>query len=197
MAGFTRSSNDVAMIVIDDKLVSDDLARLRFACDLGCCHGACCVEGDAGAPLETEEISLLEEHIREIIPFMTERGVQVIEEHGVFDYDAKGDFVTPLVHGKECAFAYFKGHTARCSIEKTFDEKHIPFRKPVSCHLYPVRITKYKMYEAVNYHRWYICEKALGRGKTEGIYLYQFLKEALIRKYGEPWYKELCRQIIR
>lgn len=185
------------MIVIDDKLISDDITRLSFACDLGSCHGACCVEGDAGAPLEMDEISLLQEHIQDIIPFMCEKGIQIIEEHGVFDYDTKGAFVTPLVHGKECAFAYFEGQTARCSIEKSFDEKRILFRKPVSCHLYPVRITKYKMYEAVNYHRWHICEKALNRGKAEDIYLFQFLKEALIRKYGEAWYNELCRQIIR
>lgn len=185
------------MIVIDDIFVSDDMAQLRFACDLGCCHGACCVEGDAGAPLEPDEISLLEDYIREVIPFMTEKGIRVIEEHGVFDYDANGAFVTPLVHGKECVFVYFEGQTARCSIEKAFDEKRIPFRKPVSCHLYPVRITNYKMYEAVNYHRWSICDKALSRGKAEGISLYQFLKEALIRKYGEAWYDELCRQIIR
>jgi hypothetical protein len=155
------------------------------------------VEGDAGAPLEMDEISLLEDHIEEVKSFMTEEGIRIIEEHGVFDYDAQGGFVTPLVHGKECAFAYFEDQTARCSIEKAYDEKGISFRKPVSCHLYPVRITKYKMYEAVNYHRWNICEKALTLGKVEGIYLWQFLKEALIRKYGEAWYNELCRQTIR
>ncbi|HOW24188.1 MAG TPA: DUF3109 family protein [Bacteroidales bacterium] len=185
------------MIVIDDKLISDDVARLRFACDLSCCHGACCVEGDAGAPLEMDEISLLEDHIEEIKPFMAEEGIRIIEEQGVFDYDSKGDFVTPLVHGRECAFVYMEGQVARCSIEKAYEEQRITFRKPVSCHLYPVRITHYKMYEAVNYHRWHICEKALIRGKAEGIFLWQFLREALIRKYGEAWYNELCRQIIR
>ena len=183
------------MIVIDDTLISDEIARLLFACDLGCCHGACCVEGDAGAPLEMDEISLLEDYIENVKPFMTEKGIRVIEEQGIFDYDEKGAFVTPLVRGKECAFVYFENQMARCSIEKAFEEKRIPFRKPVSCNLYPVRITHYKTYDAVNYHRWHICEKALVKGKVEGVYLYQFLKEALIRKYGEVWYRELCRQI--
>jgi hypothetical protein len=153
------------------------------------------VEGDAGAPLEMDEISLLEDYIENVKSFMSEEGIRTIEEQGVFDYDAQGAFVTPLIHGKECVFVYFENQIARCSIEKAFEEKRVPFRKPLSCHLYPVRITKYKMYEAVNYHRWHICEKALIRGKTEGVYLYQFLKEALIRKYGEAWYRELCRLV--
>ncbi len=183
------------MIILENTLISDDIARLRFACDLSCCRGACCIEGDAGAPLEAEEISLLEESIDRIKPFMTEKGIRTIEEQGIFDYDAHGSFVTPLVQEKECTFVCFEGQIARCSIEKAFEEKQIPFRKPLSCHLYPVRITKYRHYDAVNYHRWHICEKALSRGKAEGIYLYQFLKEALIRKYGGEWYGDLCQRI--
>ncbi|HNS16254.1 MAG TPA: DUF3109 family protein [Bacteroidales bacterium] len=185
------------MIVVENALVSDELAGLRFACDLSFCHGACCVEGDAGAPLEMEEIALLEDYIDKVKPYMTENGIRTIDEQGVFDYDTAGAFVTPLVHGNECAFVYFEDQIARCSIEKAFEEKKIPFRKPVSCHLYPVRISRYKLYDAVNYHRWHICEKALVKGKNDGVYLCQFLKEALIRKYGDRWYKELCRSIGR
>jgi hypothetical protein len=183
------------MIAIDQTLISDEVVRTRFACDLPRCLGACCVEGDAGAPLETDEISLLEDHLEQIKPFMTREGISVVEEQGVFDYDAQGGFVTPLVHGKECAFVFFRDQIARCAIEHAFEQKTIPFHKPVSCHLYPVRITKYKAYDAVNYHRWHICEKALTRGKAEGIYLYAFLKDALIRKYGAEWYRRLCREI--
>ncbi|MBP6977061.1 MAG: DUF3109 family protein [Bacteroidales bacterium] len=183
------------MIHIENTLISDDLAGLRFACDLSCCRGACCVEGDAGAPLEMEEISLLEDYVDQVKPFMTEQGIRTINEQGVFDYDTRGNFVTPLVNGKECAFVYFEDQVARCSIEKAFENKQVSFRKPVSCHLYPVRITTYSLYDAVNYHRWHICDNALAKGKTEGIYLYQFLKDALIRKYGAEWYEELCHSI--
>jgi Fe-S-cluster containining protein len=153
------------------------------------------VEGDAGAPLEEEEISQLEDYIDRIKPFMTAEGRLAIEENGIFDYDSKGDFVTTLVNGKECAFVYPEGRIARCSIEEAFEKDAIHFHKPVSCHLYPVRVTRYKDFEAVNYHRWYICEKALSKGKEEGIYLFEFLKDALIRKFGEEWYRKLCKQV--
>ncbi|HPT01387.1 MAG TPA: DUF3109 family protein [Bacteroidales bacterium] len=183
------------MIAIDNTLVSDDLHNVCFVCDLRECKGVCCVEGDAGAPLEEEEISLLEDSLDDIKPFMEPAGRAVVEQNGVFDYDSFGQFVTPLVRDCECAFAYFEEGIARCAIEKAFREGKTDFEKPVSCHLYPVRISKYEGFEAVNYHRWYICSEALKKGKKENVPLYVFLKDALIRKYGVKWYEELAGTI--
>jgi hypothetical protein len=149
------------------------------------------VEGDAGAPLTEEEIANLEDHIDSIKPFMTARGIEEIGRTGVFDYDAQGEFVTPLIRGLECAFTNFSDDIAFCAIEKAFEEGSIRFRKPLSCHLYPIRISHLKAGEAVNYHKWEICKKALKEGTKLGIPLYQFCEEALVRKYGREWYGEL------
>lgn len=181
------------MIPVGKAIVSDDLVQVYFTCDLAKCKGACCVAGDAGAPLEENEISLLEDHLESILPFMTERGRKVVITLGVFDYDAAGKFVTPLVNDAECAFTNFSDDIAYCSIERAFKEGKIPFRKPVSCHLYPVRIQHFSSFDAVNYHKWHICKPALKRGKLEGIRLIRFLKGALVRKYGEGWYAEILR----
>lgn len=179
------------MIAIDDTLISDDLDEVFFICDLGRCHGACCVEGDAGAPLDEEEIGEMEDILDKVRPFMTEAGKQVVDQDGVFDYDADGNYVTPLVNQRECAFVYFEDRVAKCAIEKAFNEGMISFKKPVSCHLYPVRIVEYKDYDAVNYHKWSICDRALVTGKREGVRVYEFLKEPLIRKYGKEWYQKV------
>jgi len=183
------------MLVIDDIIVSDDLYLVRFCCHLDRCQGACCVAGDAGAPLEEDEISLLEDHLEELAPFMTERGRDAVKEQGVFDYDALGNFVTPLVKDAECAFCSFDNGLAYCAIERAYEEGAIRFRKPISCHLYPVRITRFDHFEAVNYHKWPICKPALKYGKKQELMLYQFLKVALIRKYGENWYHKLEEEI--
>jgi hypothetical protein len=184
------------MIAIDDIIVSDDLFLVRFCCNLPKCYGACCVEGDAGAPLEEEEISLLEDHIRKIKPYMTDRGKDVISEIGVFDYDAQGKFATPLVRDSECAYCNFSSDgVAWCTIERAYEEGKIGFQKPVSCHLYPVRLLTYDDFEAVNYHKWHVCKSALKHGKNKGVMLYQFLKSSLIRKYGEDWYKKLDQAV--
>ncbi len=181
------------MISVDGILVSDDLRDVRFCCHLERCRGACCVEGDAGAPLEENEIPLLEEYMGRIRPFMVPGGVAEVERTGVFDYDAEGRFVTPLVNGKECAFAYFRTGIARCAIERAYRAHRIPFPKPLSCHLYPARITKLASGEAINYHKWHICRDALGRGARECMPLYCFLGEALSRKYGRTWYEKLSK----
>lgn len=181
------------MIALEHTLVSDDLKEVFFCCDLPKCKGACCVEGDAGAPLEEEEISLLEDHIGDIKPFMLKPGIGEVERTGVFDYDTYGNFVTPLAEGKECAYVFFEGSIARCAIEQAFREGRIPFPKPVSCHLYPVRITRSQGNELVNYHKWHICNKALDKGYRERLPLYRFLEEALIRKYGRMWYNRLVK----
>lgn len=182
------------MIIIDDILVSDQLCDVCFACNLKKCKGACCVEGDAGAPLEDIEIGEIEDALDEIKPFMTEAGRNVVEINGVFDYDAEGNYVTPLVNDRECAFVYFDDGVAHCAIEKAYFEKLIRFRKPVSCHLYPIRIVKRDNFEALNYHKWDICGAALINGKREKIPVYEFEKEALIRKYGLAWYNKLKKE---
>jgi len=183
------------MIIINNTSISDDLYMVRFCCNLERCMGACCVAGDAGAPLEEAEISVLEDELEKIKPFMTERGIKTAEEHGVFDYDIHGKFVTPLVNDGECTFTNFKDGIAYCAIEKAFFEGKTRFRKPVSCHLYPVRITEYQNFDAVNYQKWNICKPALKLGNKEGIPLYKFLKEALVRKYGLKWYERLEEEI--
>ncbi|MEN8224672.1 MAG: DUF3109 family protein [Bacteroidota bacterium] len=183
------------MLIIDDIMVSDDLYQVKFVCPVNKCKGACCVEGDAGAPLEEEEISLIEDHIEAIMEYMIPDGIETVEQSGVFDYDMEGVYVTPLIRGGDCAFINFTDGIAWCAIEKAYQEGKIPFRKPISCHLYPVRLTKVGRYEAVNYHRWQICDVALKQGSREGIPLYAFLKDALVRKYGESWYEKLEAEI--
>lgn len=184
------------MIIIDDTIVSDQLRDTCFVCDLSKCKGACCVEGDAGAPLEEEEISILEDVVDHIKPFMRREGIEEVERNGVFDFDAGGHYVTPLVNGRECAFVAFNDEgVAMCAIENAWKAGKTDFRKPVSCHLYPVRLSRYKDFEAINYHEWHICKPALEYGKKLNLPVYQFLKEALIRKYGERYYEQLAKQI--
>jgi len=183
------------MIIIGNTSISDDLYLVRFCCNLERCLGACCVAGDAGAPLEEAEISILEDEIEHLKPFMTDRGIDTIEQFGVFDYDMHGTYVTPLVNDGECAFTNFKDGIAYCAIEKAYSDGKTKFQKPVSCHLYPVRITKYENFDAVNYQKWNICKPALKLGNKEGVPLYKFLKTALIRKYGMKWYEELEKEI--
>ena len=149
------------------------------------------MEGDTGAPLEEQEISLLENLIEDIKPFMDKKGTTEIEKHGVFVVDETANLVTPLVNDKECAFVTFKNGIAFCAIEKAYEAGIFPFRKPLSCHLYPVRINKLKNVEAVNYHEWEICQPACDCGINMKVPVYKFLKEALIRKYGNEWYNEL------
>ena len=183
------------MIAIRNTLVSDNLKKIKFVCDLEACHGDCCVEGDAGAPLDADECMQIEEYINSIKPFMTEAGIKAVEQDGTFMEIMPGMFLTPLVDNRECVYVYFENGIARCAIEKAYQEGKIPFAKPISCHLYPVRLSEYKDFEAVNYHEWHICSAALKNGKILNAPLYIFLKDALIRKYGESWYKELVASI--
>lgn len=183
------------MISVGNTLISDDLKEVCFCCDMAKCKGACCVEGDAGAPLEEEEISLLDDYLDAIEPFMTRAGIDEIERSGVFDYDAEGKYVTPLIEGMECAYIFFDNGIARCAIEEAFQQKKIPFPKPLSCHLYPARISRMGKEDAVNYHRWYICDQALVKGHREKLPLYLFLQDALIRKFGRVWYNRFVKLI--
>jgi hypothetical protein len=184
------------MIFINDTIVSETFIQAQFVCDLPRCKGDCCVSGDAGAPLEENEISLLEDYLDDIKPFMIADGIKVVETDGVYDYDEMGNLVTPLVNGSACAFAGFHDNgTSFCAIEKSFLAGKIDFKKPISCHLYPVRLLQKDGFTHINYHQWSICVPAIRKGNKEGVPLYKFLKEPLIRRFGEEWYKQLCKEI--
>ena len=180
------------MIQIDDKLISEDLFSEEFVCNLAKCKGICCVEGDAGAPLDEDETKILDEIYPKIKSYLRPEGIQAIEEHGTYTLDFEGDLVTPLVNNAECAYVIFdeKGYT-KCAIEKAYEDGVIEWQKPISCHLYPIRITEYSNFSAINYHEWDICSDACTLGKELGVKVYQFLKKPLIRKYGEEFYQTL------
>lgn len=181
-----------SLLIVQDKLVSGELVDELFACDLSKCKGACCVQGDLGAPVDRKERAILDEIYPEVEPYMREEGKREVMDQGKYVYDMTGNYSTPLVKGRECAYVYFddKG-VALCAIEKAFFEGKIGFQKPISCHLYPIRIQKSKTMEALNYDRWDVCGAACVRGKSEKIRIYEFVKTALIRKYGESFYEEL------
>ena len=180
------------MIQVDDVLLSEDLFEKYFVCDLAACKGACCIEGDAGAPVEIEEIDKMEENLDAILPFLTDEGRASILKQGVFTVDVDGEYVTPLNNGKECSFTtYDKNGIAKCGIEDAYRAGKSNFKKPSSCHLYPIRVAKLKHYDALNYHRWQICQPACECGSKLQVKVFQFLKEPLINKYGEEWYQQL------
>lgn len=184
------------MIVIGDVILSDDIAEQFFVCDIEKCKGACCVEGDLGAPLEEDEKPQLEAVFESVKQYMTQKGIEEVKKQGIYIFDEEGDFSTPTINHRECAYAvYDEKGILKCSIEQAFLDGKSNFRKPISCHLYPIRITKYDQYDALNYDRWQICNPACGLGKALGVPVYRFLKEALIRKYGEVWYKQLEEEI--
>ncbi len=180
------------MFQIGDAIVASDIIEENFLCDLSACMGECCVEGDAGAPLEEDEVKIIEDLLSEVWDDLSPAAQAAIKEHGVAYRDHDGDMVTSIVHGKDCVFTYYdeKG-ICKCAIEKAYREGRTNFYKPISCHLYPIRLQKYKDFTAVNYHRWSICKAAVLRGKKEGLKVYEFLKEPLIRRFGEDWYNEL------
>ncbi len=180
------------MILIDQTIVSDDIVDKHFVCALDKCKGACCVEGDSGAPLEFEETKVLEEIYEQVKPYMNAEGIESVETFGKWLIDSDGDFVTPLVKGvNQCAYVYFEMGIAKCAIERAYNNGEVNFKKPISCHLYPVRITKHPGYEALNYNRWEVCAPACKKGKQLGVSVFEFVKEALIRKYGTAWYDQL------
>lgn len=184
------------MILVDNAVISDDIKEQFFVCDLTACKGACCVEGDLGAPLEELELKELEDAFEAVKPYLSEEGLRAIEKSGLYIKDFEGDFSTTTINDRECAFAiYDENKVLKCGIEQAYFDGKTSFRKPVSCHLYPIRITKYDHYDALNYDRWDICSAACTLGDKLGVPVYKFLKDALIRKYGEAWYAELCAEI--
>jgi hypothetical protein len=183
------------MLIVDNIFISEDIFKQYFACNLSYCKGICCVEGDAGAPLEEEEIAIIEDCLDSIQTFMTKESIDVVKQGGVFDYDMEGVLVTPLVNDKECVFVYYENDIAQCAIEKAYMEGRINFQKPISCHLYPVRLTKQHTYERLNYHQWEVCHHARMNGKRLQVSVFDFLKVPLSRKYGEDWIKKVKKII--
>lgn len=181
------------MIEIGNTLVSFDLFDHMFCCDLEVCKGCCCVDGDSGAPLEDAEAEILEQIKEKILHLLPEKSCQTIKERGTSYIDRDGDLVTQLVDDREeCVFAYFAADgICLCAIEKAYREGLVDFHKPISCHLYPVRLKKYEHFTALNVHRWSCCKSAEEKGQKLGLPLYKFLKEPLTRRFGEAWYSEL------
>lgn len=188
------------MIEIDDKIVSADLLRECFACDITQCKGICCVEGNAGAPLEEEEVAILEREYPNYKPYMPGEGVEAVERQGFMVVDEEGDLTTPLVNNAQCAYAYQENGITLCAIEKAWAEGRTSFRKPISCHLYPIRIMRFSNGTVgLNYHRWAICSSARSCGAKLGIPVYKSLREPIIRRFGEDFYMalEAAEQLIK
>jgi len=180
------------MLAIGETLVSEELIEKKFVCDLNACKGGCCVKGDYGAPLEDDELPALDRIYKDVEPYLSEDGKKAIANQGKYLLYEQKEWVTPLIKGRECAYTVFENGIAKCGIEKAYFDGKTDFRKPVSCHLYPVRINKMKnSLEAVNYDKWSICKPACKLGDSLKVPLYKFLKDSLIRKYGEEWYQEL------
>ena len=181
------------MFLIQNTLVSLDVLEKEFCCDLETCRGCCCIEGDAGAPVSDEELKQIEQLLPELLPQMTKEARAVVEQQGLSYLDPSGEQVLSIVNGKDCIFARTDHNGwCYCLIEKAFNAGKISFKKPISCHLYPIRLTRVGDYTGVEYHRWDICHCARQLGKKKHIPLYQFLREPLIRRFGEAWYAELC-----
>ena len=182
------------IIEIGDKLVSADIFSKKFVCDLQKCKGACCVVGDAGAPLEIEEIDILEDIFEEVKPYMTPEGIEAVEKNGVFYMDTDNDAVTTLVDSGACAFATFtEDGTALCTIEQAYGDGKINWKKPISCALFPIRSKQYTKFEALNLEELDICKPACACGDALNVPVYRFLKEPIIRKYGVDFFEELTQ----
>jgi hypothetical protein len=179
------------MLQIDHHLISEDIFHEQFECELSQCKGKCCIEGDLGAPLELKELKILEEIYHKLKPFLTKSGIEAIEKQGKYIEHEKGEFSTTLVNGKECAYLNYENGIAVCAIEKAWKAGAIDFQKPISCHLYPIRIWEKNGIIGINYEEWEICKCACTKGKKNNVPVYQFLKNAIIRRFGTEFYEIL------
>ncbi len=181
------------MIAIDDKLISDDVVEKHFVCDLDKCKGGCCVDGDTGAPITQEEANLIEDAYPKVKHLLSPRAITLIEEEGSPAFDEDYGLVTPTIDGGICVYGYYDERgIVKCAFEHEYKKGNIDFKKPISCHLFPIRITEYEHFEAVNYEpRKSLCRPACKLGKSLKVPVYEFLKEPLIRKYGEEFYRAL------
>ena len=180
------------MLQVGDVVVSFDVLKEKFLCDLSACRGACCVEGDAGAPLELDEVAQIEEVLPLIWDELSPEAREIIDKQGVAYVDRESDLVTSIVNGKDCVFTCYDGRgCCYCAIERDFRAGKTKFMKPVSCHLYPIRVKDFGTFKGVNYNRWDVCKAAVLLGQKENLPVYKFLREPLIRKFGAEWYAEL------
>ena len=178
------------MFAVNNILVTDELLDAQFACNLGACLGGCCVQGDSGAPLELDERRELENVFPRVKKYLRQEALDVIEEQGVWEETEPGKYATTCVDNAECVFVFYEGPVAKCAIEKAYLEGRVNFRKPISCHLFPIIAEKFGDVEALNYEQIALCNPAKKHGSKHGIYLINFLREPLVRKYGEDWYKQ-------
>jgi len=182
------------MFQLGNTLVSEELLEAHFACDLSQCKGACCVEGEAGAPLEQMEVDRLGKDYEAIAPFLDPAGRDAIATQGTSIVAKDKSLETPLVEGKACAYATFDNRGwVHCGIEKAHQAGAVDWKKPISCHLYPVRVKEYTVFTSVNYHRWQICSSGCTNGAQKQMPLFRFVAEALREKFGSDWYAELER----
>ena len=179
------------MFQLGKTIVSEDILAKDFVCNLSACKGACCVDGDAGAPLSKEETAILESIYPQIKPFLRPEGIAAIEAQGSWAIGAEGELETPLIENRDCAYVIYDGPTALCGIEQAYNQGVVSWKKPVSCHLYPIRVKDFTEFAAVNYDKWDICSDACELGKELQVPVYKFVKEALIRLFGIDWYTEL------
>ena len=174
-------------------LISSDILTEYFCCDYEKCKGICCVEGSDGAPVTMEEIADIEDSLDAVWPMLSASAQSVIDKQGVAYSDRDGDMVTSIVHGKDCVFTCYEGDSCLCALEKAYREGKTQFCKPISCALYPIREKNFgNGLIGLNYHRWNVCKDAVEKGKALGLPVYKFIKEPLIRRFGEAWYQELC-----
>ncbi|MEM7379751.1 MAG: DUF3109 family protein [Bacteroidota bacterium] len=180
------------MFQLGNSIVSEELIENDFVCNLNACKGACCIDGEAGAPLEDRETEILVDIFNDVKPFLRPEGVVAIEQQGCFVKGDDGEWETPLVNGSECAYVIFSDSgIAKCGLEEAYNNGASSWKKPISCHLYPVRVKEYSKLTAVNYHKWQICDPACSLGTELQVPIYKFVKDALIRKFGQKWYTEL------
>ena len=179
------------MFELGKSVVSEEILESHFVCDLNACKGACCVAGSSGAPVGEDERTVLQAIYPKVRPYLRPEGRAAIEAQGTYVKGADGEWETPLVEGEECAYVIFEGEKALCGIEAAYNAGAVDWKKPISCHLYPVRVREYTALTAVNYHRWHICDPACTLGDALKVPIYVFVKEALVRKFGEDWYRQL------
>ena len=174
-------------------LISADIITEMFCCDYEKCKGICCVEGDAGAPVTMDEISAIEDSLDEVWGDLSASAQSVIDKQGVAYADKDGDLVTSIVRGKDCVFTCYEGDNCLCALERAYRNGKTHFIKPISCALYPIREKNFgDGLVGLNYNRWNVCTDAIAKGRELQLPVYKFLKEPLIRRFGEAWYQELC-----
>ena len=183
------------MFVVDDVLISDDVVQAAFSCNLTACRGACCVQGASGAPLETSELAKVDSVLDAVRDRLRPEALDVIDQEGVWEEIAPGHYATTCVGDAECVFVRYDGPVAKCAIQESYHEGKVDFEKPISCHLYPIRVQRLGEFEALNYEQIDICAPGRVHGKDMGIGLAEMLQGPLTRKYGQDWYAQFLLMV--